>query len=238
MGYRHLLCLTSLLWLSPGLSLAEENTYPTESHTAIRNQVQQFITEQLSQPTEGRLLIRVGELDSRLQLHQCNRPLEVYSPSNTPLKSNTTVGVRCTSNTPWSIFIPVKISTYLPVLVANHPLAQGAYLTANDFRTEERELSQLGGGYITQPEQILNKVVRSPIPATMPITLRQLSSPLVIHRGENISIVAEAGNIRVQISGVAMDDGHLGDTIKIKNTVSNRIIEASVTGSGKARIAL
>jgi len=60
------------------------------------------------------------------------------------------------------------------------------------------------------------------------ILQRFVEVPFAIKRGELIKIVAEKNGIYVETTGRALQNGHIGDTIKVKNVYSRKVIEGKV----------
>lgn len=58
----------------------------------------------------------------------------------------------------------------------------------------------------------------------------------VVHRGETISLVFEAPGIQLSTSARALEDGALGDNVRLVNLSSNRTVNATVTGPGVAQV--
>jgi flagella basal body P-ring formation protein FlgA len=63
-----------------------------------------------------------------------------------------------------------------------------------------------------------------------------LDQPKTINRGELVSITTKSGSIQVVMQGVAMTDGKLGQQIRVKNSQSERIINAKVVGQAAVEI--
>lgn len=56
-----------------------------------------------------------------------------------------------------------------------------------------------------------------------------------IHRGEPVLLVYEAPGIQLSMRTRALEDGAVGQSVRLLNTASNRTIDAVVTGPGAAR---
>jgi flagella basal body P-ring formation protein FlgA len=65
-----------------------------------------------------------------------------------------------------------------------------------------------------------------------------LDAPLVIKRGDTVSMEANIGGITVKTSGTAISDGRIGQQIRVKNNQSARVINAKVIGSGQVQSVL
>ena len=56
-----------------------------------------------------------------------------------------------------------------------------------------------------------------------------------IRRGDSVSLVYQAPGMSLTMRARALEDGAIGQPIRLQNTSSNRTIEAVVTGPGAAR---
>jgi flagella basal body P-ring formation protein FlgA len=59
-----------------------------------------------------------------------------------------------------------------------------------------------------------------------------LRAPRSVRRGDQVTIAMGAGGISVQMGGVAMRDGGIGDRIPVKNSNSSRIVEGVIQDGG------
>lgn len=64
---------------------------------------------------------------------------------------------------------------------------------------------------------------------------RSIGGDVAIHRGEPVTLVYEAPGIQLSMRTRALEDGAVGQGVRLLNTVSNRTIDAVVTGPGAAR---
>ncbi len=210
----------------------------TQSLDSIRQAARQYILDRgvdyPSPPT-----VEADPLDSRLRLAACSRPLETFSPSTTerPL-GKVTVGVRCTGQNPWSLFVPVTVSVMAPVVVAKRDLARGDLITAEDLRLEPRDLSRLHRGYLEHPEDALGNRVRQHIRRDDVITPSRISVPLAVKRNSRVVIVANNPAIAVHMAGTALESGSIGDRIRVRNRSSRRELEATIVSQGVVQVAM
>ena len=56
----------------------------------------------------------------------------------------------------------------------------------------------------------------------------------VVHRGETVLITYSVPGVQIATRARAMEDGAVGQDIRLTNITSNRAIEATVTGPGAA----
>jgi len=89
-----------------------------------------------------------------------------------------------------------------------------------------------------EPEMAVGKALKRPASIGDTIMRHNLTRPLVIKRGDQVTLEASAGAITVVASGVAMSNGHIGEQIKVKNTSSKRIVNARIVNQGTVRVTL
>ncbi|MES9964958.1 MAG: flagellar basal body P-ring formation chaperone FlgA [Candidatus Sedimenticola sp. 20ELBAFRAG] len=208
-----------------------------QSHETIRQAVR-IHAESSVPPSDSRIEIEVGSLDKRLRLHACDQALDTFSPQGRQNSNRLTVGVRCDGAKPWTIYVPVKVAQYKPILVATNGLPKGSTVTMNDVRLEERDVSRLRRGYFRDPSQIVGKTVKRSIQANRALLPSQLVAATAIEKGSMITILARTGGIKVRMKGKALSRGATGDRIKVQNLSSKRKIEATVVGPGIVEVML
>jgi len=226
------------LWLAllPGLALASLDA------EQLRQAVGDYLDQQrqsLLAPygPEARLDYRISRLDPRLRLAGCDEPLslDVNSLTNS---GRLNVLVRCSGTSPWSLYVPVELSVWQPVVVAAAPVARGQVLTASALEVVEHDVRRMHRSYWQRPEELVGHVARRVIPAGSPITASQVEAPHAVRRGSSVIIEASQGGLLVKMAGTAQQDGRLGDRIAVRNSQSRRLLEARVIGPDRVRVIL
>jgi flagella basal body P-ring formation protein FlgA len=70
----------------------------------------------------------------------------------------------------------------------------------------------------------------------MPLRTTDVIETPAIRRGEPVTLMFDAGGIRLSVRGRALADGAVGAQIKILNPQSNKTLDAIVEGKGLARV--
>ncbi len=215
----------SLLVSSIGMAAS---THPLND---IRDTAMNFVRSNLV--TElGDMQISAKTLDTRLKLPLCEQALQAHMPYSNPRSNNTTVGVRCEGEQPWSLFVPVAIHIYDEIAVASRPLPQGKTLSAADIVMHRMDISKLAGGYLTQADIAIGQNLKRPIQVGQPILSNLLKAPTVIRRGQTITMLAKQSTFEVRSTGESLMDGAIGQRIKVRNRRSRRIVEGVITKDG------
>ena len=176
--------------------------------------------------------------DSRLQLGACAIPLHTAIAGDGQLREHTTVAVRCESSAPWTLYIGVTLSTHAPVLVAQRALARDAVPTAADFTTVMRSLPGLSNHYVSDVSQLSGQRLRRPVSMGEALDVDALSISAVVHRGQQMTLLAHTAGMEVRVTVIALMDGKPDERIRVQNTVTQRVIEATVRSSQYAEVTL
>ena len=119
-----------------------------------------------------------------------------------------------------------------PIVLLRHAVARGAVLRREDLTVEERELTGLPSGIVTTVADAVGKEARAALPANAPVTLTALASPLLVRRGDVVTIVVETPGMRLSTPGEALEAGAAGAQIRIRNRNSQQEIAAQVVERG------
>jgi flagella basal body P-ring formation protein FlgA len=222
-----------------GVMLCSAPVYGQEMQelSTIKAAAKNFLIEQLSS-ANGRPEITIGNLDPRLKLPRCNMPLRSFNPPGSQLIGNTTVGVSCEDQKPWKLYIGAKVRLFTEIIVSNRYLGRGTTLDKSDIKTEERDVSVLSRGYISNPVQAIGKVLKQPVKNSGVITPDLLDKPLLVKNGEQVIILAKNNGIEVRMKGKALTNGSVGDLVRIRNINSRRIVEARVISEGLVNVPM
>jgi flagella basal body P-ring formation protein FlgA len=209
-----------------------------QSHDSIRTRAQTYLMEQAQTQHTGKIEVTIGTLDSRLRLRQCDGFLEAFIPEGAHLQGNTTVGIRCPDADGWRIYVTGKVSLLADVLVARESLARGSPVNEDSVELVERDISSLSRGYLNEPSQLEDKVLRRAVSPGMVLTPNMLESPRIIRRGDRVSLEVSQGALAVRMQGEAVMDGRRGERIRVRSLSSKKIVEGVVTAPGVIKVTL
>jgi len=89
---------------------------------------------------------------------------------------------------------------------------------------------------ITDPGSIVGMTPARPIAAGQPINTQDIRRPVVVTRNSTVTMVYSLPGVTLTAMGKAMDEGGIGDTIRISNVQSRNVVTAIVEGSDVVRI--
>jgi flagella basal body P-ring formation protein FlgA len=209
--------------------IADIASLQAAAEQAVRREVRQG---------EGEMIVRVQGLDSRLRLAECDRPLSAAVAGDGQVRAHTTVAVRCEGAVHWTIYIGVTIDSEFSALVARHALARDSEPSALDFELMPRRLPGLTTDYVTRTTMLTGQRLRKDLASGEALTLEALTPSNVIHRGQQVTLIAATGGFEVRMSAVALSDGRLADRIRVQNLSSQRVIEGIVRSNSVVEVPL
>lgn len=231
------IALSTLAW-HPAKSVAGPAATQWQSHAAIRTTAQSFLDAFASSHNDGRVQVKLGQLDHRLRLKSCALPLEAFMSDGGRAMGNTTVGIRCPNEGGWSIYVSARIDVFGPVLVARQPLQRGTSISKGDLELVERNLSKLPYGYYNEPQPVVGQLARRTIAAATVVTPAMLQAPKLVKRGQLVSVIAEAGPLSIRTRGKALGDGKAGDLVRVRAEGSQRVVDGIVVSPGVVKVTL
>jgi len=193
----------------------------------IKAAAESWLRESLGGGDE-RIVPKAGHLDDRLQLPSCDTPLEVSVKNGEKTLGRMVVGVRCPGGRPWNVYLPVHVALMDEVLVAARSLPRNHRLEAGDLEISNRDVSELSGGYLTDPSAILGHELRRPVVGGMVITDGLVAPPVLVERGQIVTLTVDSGSLSIRMTGKALMDGSENQRIRVENVASGRIVEGLV----------
>ncbi len=118
--------------------------------------------------------------------------------------------------------------TEVPVL--RRPVARGEVVTEADIEWSEVRADLVKRDTVTEAKQILGMTPRRRAPAKMPLKSGDFGPPVVVEKGNIVTMVLETPTMVLTAQGRAAEDGAKGSVIKVMNTQSHKVVEAIVDG--------
>ncbi|WP_421983790.1 flagellar basal body P-ring formation chaperone FlgA [Roseibium sp.] len=122
------------------------------------------------------------------------------------------------------------------VMVLAQPLRRGDLLKEEDLTNIRMVRSSVPTGAVLSPEEIVGKEARTNIRANTPLSRRTFQHPVLVGRGDKVTVTFNMPGLKLTSRAKALDDGAKGDVIDVMNLQSRRIVPAIVTSRGQVRV--
>ncbi|MEZ5753721.1 MAG: flagellar basal body P-ring formation chaperone FlgA [Paracoccaceae bacterium] len=115
------------------------------------------------------------------------------------------------------------------VVTLARSLPRGTVLTADDIVLAPADARQ-PDEIFTDPSQVIGRRIKAALGEGKPLLLRQLEPVWLVAKGSHVLLAARAGGLSVSAPAEALEDGGMGDVIRVLNLSSQREVKVMVTG--------
>jgi len=126
------------------------------------------------------------------------------------------------------IIVSGKISVTREVVKAVRNIDRGDIITAQDVTLASEQIKYFRKNIIASTKEILGKRATRRIQADQTIKSGMFEVPPAIEKGDRVVIKAENSDLLITASGEALEEGCVGDQIRVMNVSSGREIIATV----------
>jgi flagella basal body P-ring formation protein FlgA len=201
----------------------------------LENQIQQAAQTWLDQYVKQHQLqdarVEAEVLPAARPAPACDAPFEI-KPFGEGRLGHLSFAVRCPNNaraTP--TYYQVRTSVFAKVVVAAVDIPARQPIEIDDLTLAEKNLATTPDT-LTDPNAAAGRVSRRSLAAGSVVEAHFLQGQTDVKHGQVVQIIARHQQIEVSAPGLALQNGAKGDTIRVRNTSTNKEIAARVTGPG------
>lgn len=220
--------------LQPAPAMAGAPNQATQDGDAVRAAALVFLTQQAA-GLPGKADITVTPVFPR-GLAACST-LEPFLPAGSRLWGRTTVGVRCSGDRPWTLYLQARVSVMATYYLAARAVAPGEVLTAADLIPRDGDLTSMPQAIVTDPSQAVGAVTLSRLAAGLPLRTDMLRGAGAVVIGQSVHVVTNGAGFSISAEGSAMNNAAPGQQVRVK-TAGGQIISGVVKDGSTVEIQL
>jgi flagella basal body P-ring formation protein FlgA len=198
---------------------------------ALDHKVSRLILEQwhaLGQRDDSISKVLIKGIPSGYQApEKCSETLTVI-PVKQLRPGNNSIEVRCTLRLSWSLMINADIEVWRDVVVLRDHIGRGERISNLSLVLQQRNIADLQRGYFISFEQVTNNISKRSLRAGAAINPSMINLPILIKRGQAITLRASRVGFSVDMKGLALKKGRQGDKIKVKNSSSGKMFYGTI----------
>jgi flagella basal body P-ring formation protein FlgA len=224
-----------LMLFASVVSANQVNTKPVLQDTAaIKSKINEFLQIQtIGAP--GKVSISVGQIDQHIRLQPC-AAMETFLPAGSRAWGRTTVGVKCTMPSPWTIYVQARVSVTGEYLAAASPLRQGHVVSEQDLMFLTGDLTTLPPSIFTEKNIAIGQTLSSSITAGTVLRQDMLRKPAAVKQGQTVRIVTTGRGFSVSAEGKALTNASEGQVVSAK-TNNGSVISGIARNSGEVIVS-
>lgn len=203
-------CAAMLACVFPAWAAAQERP----DAALIKRTVERFVARETA-GLPGRVAYTVAPLDPQFNLPVC-RSVEAFLPAGARLWGSTSVGVRCTSPTPWTMYLTTDVRIWAGVVHTARAIPQNQAITESDLAVQQADLTQLPAGVVTEVRQAAGKILVTTLGAGQPLRSDLLRAPAVVQQGQPVKLVVQGRGFTVSAQGRALTAATDGQLVQVR----------------------
>lgn len=174
--------------------------------------------------------LNVVESSSSRRTEPCTQEVAVESV-DTRYATRLRFAAVCPGASGWRREFIVRSRVTAQVVVAAAEVPVGRPIVRDDLALEARDVSATPDA-VGDPEQAIGLTVKRTLRAGQLLSKKVLLTPLMVTRGQRVTIAARNGNIEVNVAGEALEDGREHEVVRVRNASSGKVIRARVMADG------
>jgi flagella basal body P-ring formation protein FlgA len=230
-----ILCLTFFCLFLSGLPAHAQVNTPAQD---MALQVRQWLAKAHGVESSS---VDIAPLDTRLKVQTCAQSLTV----DHPFASRDTVRVRCAQPV-WQLYLQVsfaapttsqaKAGPVKTMVVPKRLLPRGTLLEPEMLEEVAMNTQGADTSLLSTIKDVEHAELVRDMTAGSPIRSSDLRRATMVKQGQQVMmVIGEKSAFQVIIRAEAMQDGRMGEQVKLKNTESGRQISGVVIGPNQVR---
>lgn len=122
------------------------------------------------------------------------------------------------------------VDIYDRVVCSTKSLSRGEILKAGDFCLKRLNISKITDDYLSSMDNLQGLRLKQNLGFGNYLRSTILEKAPLVERGDNVTLVALKGNMRIVALGIADQEGGLGDQILVKNITTGRVVSGRISG--------
>jgi flagella basal body P-ring formation protein FlgA len=253
------LCLTVFwLWVLalPASGMSQAAPSPADS---MGQQVRQWLSQKHEVPAKE---VVIAPLDERLKVQACEKPLTVdhpfasketvrvrctepvwqlYLQVSLPNSSKATPAPAPANSNTGNLGQPTqtaKPTAAAPrtVVVAKRLLQRGTILQPDMLEETQASVNSADTQLLTSLKDAQQAELTRDMPAGQPLRISDIRKAIMVRQGQVVMLtIGEKAEFQISVRMEALQDGRLGEQVKLKNPESGRQVSGIVTGPNTAK---
>ena len=135
-------------------------------------------------------------------------------------------------------YVPVHLHWWVDAIVAGANLPMRSLLSPDLLQRTRVDVADHVGFWWTNADDLTGMRLTRPLRAGDPIFNSDVQRPPLVRYGDEVTLIAIIGGIRVSTLGKVLDTASKGDAVMVQNMSSKQTVQAVIVNKSTARIML
>lgn len=228
--------ITLMMGLLLGFSSASSATQPQPSnHVQLTQAIESYLSQLISPSFDSeRIHVAVSPIDKRIKIPACTGGYHLHAEEESLSQPYISVRASC-PDTNWYLFASTRVTRTRSIVVTSGILSPGTVLSAQNLTLAEVDVKRLRHTAYTSMDTLIGARIKQRVREGQPVQANMLC---FVCKGDRVTIKAQMTGMQVKTSGIASQDGVIGDAIQVMNTNSRKTIIAQVASAQEVIVNL
>lgn len=157
----------------------------------------------------------------------CSNKMQAKLAYSKKISAANTVVVYC--DTPkWQLNVPIRVKLIQKAVFAKRDIPKNHVITASDLTVKEIDLLATNKPIIKDLKHLIGKQSKNNISLGNMLTENMFTEETVIYKDRIVNVIYNLKNLTIKNKATAIEDGKLGEIIRLKTIKTNTIITGKV----------
>ena len=181
------------------------------------------------------LSITALPLDSRIKQRTCETPLELSAANPISGNRQSTIKIKCLDKNNWQVFVHTRQVELIEIITASTGISKGQKITHHHLQKKKVAKHLTRSNQFKDVGALVGSRSKRNVRAGQPINYNYICN---VCKGDKVTILASFKGMTIKTQGEALQDGRIGDNIRVKNTKSGKKIQAQVETSKQVKVVI
>jgi flagella basal body P-ring formation protein FlgA len=214
----------------PGIATAEPAGTMKSLSEVIRTSVESFVLDRVTMPADS-VAVSVDLPMFAFEPHEVRDfALDLFSTK--PVTGTVPVKVifYMRGGGELTYAATARVRAFAGVLVAAERLNRHEIVTGAALRTETREITHISDAYFTDETEVAGQRARRVISPGTILKASDVEAIPLVDRGAGVTVAVVLGKVTVTSKAKALEDGQMGDLIKVQDLTTGKRLVGTVAG--------
>jgi len=130
-----------------------------------------------------------------------------------------------------------RVRDMVEVVLPTRPIGRGETIGTDDMRVARVPIASVRGDTLRHLEDVIGLQATRFLAADRPARAGDVEAPWLVARGEPATMVFARGGLEIVGAGIALDQGRQGQSIRVQNSASGQVRQATVIGPRRVAVA-
>lgn len=200
----------------------------------ISDCIKKDVTSQVNSVVDGKVDVEVGEIPYK-SIEVPNGNIKVKSTVNLKFFMQRTLArivVSVNDKDIRTFGVPVKLNVYNDVWVAKDFIRRGEAISIGNVSLERKNITDMAQNALSSKVEPMGSLVRKTFTPGDIIDARFVESAPIVSKSSHVSVMFKSSLITITIPCEALDNGKIGDLVRVRSKQYKKDYTGRVTDSG------